>query len=412
MHADGGSLPVQALPQLPREAAAALHATCSRTGSAPFRRAGRGRGGREVFVLTARTTDADVDAALRGARARAAAGAAAARPPGAGRRMTTATLAQIVAGRGRFAADLAEFVRFASVGADPRRRGDVVGVRALARRPAARARACTTPALARTRGPPDRARLLARRGRRADGARLRSLRRPAGRAAARLAHAALRARARRRRPLRPRRLRRQGPGAVPRRGDREPPRDERPPAGERRSASSRARRSTGARICPAFLRRTGGARARRRDRLGHPHARRRAGRRSSRARAARSRSRSSCRRPGAELHAGQFGGAVANPLEALCAMLAQLHDARGRIAVPGLYDRVRPIAAASARASHAWRRATRSCSPTPAAAAAGEAGFSAFERTTLRPALVVTAVDGGYGGPGAQTAIPPGRARG
>jgi acetylornithine deacetylase/succinyl-diaminopimelate desuccinylase-like protein len=111
-------------------------------------------------------------------------------------------------------------------------------------------------------------------------------------------------------------------------------------------------------------------------------------------------------RPGAELHAGQFGGAVANPLEALCSMLAQLHDAPGRIAVPGLYDRVRPITAAERARIARVAPDTAELLGNAAVAAAGEAGFSAFERTALRPALVVTAVDGGYGGPGAQTAIP------
>jgi acetylornithine deacetylase/succinyl-diaminopimelate desuccinylase-like protein len=38
--------------------------------------------------------------------------------------------------------------------------------------------------------------------------------------------------------------------------------------------------------------------------------------------------------------------------------------------------------------------------------AGGEAGFSAYERTTLRPALTITGVSGGYTGPGAQSAVP------
>ena len=64
MRADGGSLPVQALPQLPLEAAAALHRHLLAHGicAVPQRRLA-GAAGREVFLLTARTTDADVDAA-------------------------------------------------------------------------------------------------------------------------------------------------------------------------------------------------------------------------------------------------------------------------------------------------------------------------------------------------------------
>jgi acetylornithine deacetylase/succinyl-diaminopimelate desuccinylase-like protein len=112
-------------------------------------------------------------------------------------------------------------------------------------------------------------------------------------------------------------------------------------------------------------------------------------------------------RSGAELHAGQFGGAVANPLEALCAVLARLHDERGRIAVPGLYDQVRPVApgararlALEAPSDGELLRAGGTHDP------GGEPGFSAYERTTLRPALTVTGVSGGYTGPGTQSAVP------
>ncbi|MDQ2772957.1 MAG: M20/M25/M40 family metallo-hydrolase, partial [Bacteroidota bacterium] len=44
----------------------------------------------------------------------------------------------------------------------------------------------------------------------------------------------------------------------------------------------------------------------------------------------------------AELHSGVFGGAVLNPLQALCELLAGLHDGQGRITLPGFYDAVRP----------------------------------------------------------------------
>src|SRR5262245_27759217 len=44
---------------------------------------------------------------------------------------------------------------------------------------------------------------------------------------------------------------------------------------------------------------------------------------------------------GHDLHSGNFGGVVHNPLQALCEMIAALHDANGRIAIPGFYDRVR-----------------------------------------------------------------------
>jgi acetylornithine deacetylase/succinyl-diaminopimelate desuccinylase-like protein len=103
--------------------------------------------------------------------------------------------------------------------------------------------------------------------------------------------------------------------------------------------------------------------------------------------------------PQRDLHAGQFGGAVRNPAEALAAMLAGLHDRGGRVAVPDFYAGVRRPAAAE-------RESLAAAGPTDAevlrAAGVGrgwgEGGFSAFERTVLRPALVVTGFTAGGGG--------------
>src|SRR5918994_1180886 len=47
--------------------------------------------------------------------------------------------------------------------------------------------------------------------------------------------------------------------------------------------------------------------------------------------------------PDVDLHSGVFGGAVPNPLFVLADMLSALHDADGRVAVPGFYDAVVPL---------------------------------------------------------------------
>jgi len=112
--------------------------------------------------------------------------------------------------------------------------------------------------------------------------------------------------------------------------------------------------------------------------------------------------------PSRELHAGVFGGVLRNPLEAACDVAAALHDAQGRIAVPGIYDGVAPV-------SSAERAAMRLHGPADAtllhdagdAAPWGEPGFSAYERSTLRPSLSVVGISGGYDGPGVKDAIPP-----
>jgi acetylornithine deacetylase/succinyl-diaminopimelate desuccinylase-like protein len=108
-----------------------------------------------------------------------------------------------------------------------------------------------------------------------------------------------------------------------------------------------------------------------------------------------------------DLHSGNFGGAVHNPLQALCEIVAKLYDADHRIAIPGFYDCVRRWGGAErefmaangpgdqqilrdAKAERGW----------------GERGFSLYERATIRPSLSVTGVTGGYQGEGVKAVIP------
>jgi acetylornithine deacetylase/succinyl-diaminopimelate desuccinylase-like protein len=112
------------------------------------------------------------------------------------------------------------------------------------------------------------------------------------------------------------------------------------------------------------------------------------------------------RGPAGELHSGNFGGALVNPLATLCALVASLHDRRGRIAVSGFYDKVVPLAPAE-------REAMARAGPTDAeilraarSAPAGEAEYSLYERIAARPALTVTGVAGGYSGAGAKAVLP------
>ncbi len=108
-----------------------------------------------------------------------------------------------------------------------------------------------------------------------------------------------------------------------------------------------------------------------------------------------------------DLHSGNFGGAVHNPLQALCEIVAGLHDARGMIAIPGFHERVR---ARTAQERAYMARVGPGDGQLLCAAGArygwGEAGFSAYERSTIRPALSVTGIVGGYQGSGAKAVIP------
>ena len=113
------------------------------------------------------------------------------------------------------------------------------------------------------------------------------------------------------------------------------------------------------------------------------------------------------RGPSHDLHSGNFGGAVHDPLQALCEIVAKLHDTRRRIAIPGFYDRVR-----------AWGETERGylarngpsdseiLRETGAPTQWGEAGYSIYERLTLRPSLAITGLRGGHSGEGPKGIIP------
>jgi acetylornithine deacetylase/succinyl-diaminopimelate desuccinylase-like protein len=108
--------------------------------------------------------------------------------------------------------------------------------------------------------------------------------------------------------------------------------------------------------------------------------------------------------PWTDLHAGSFGGAVANPAHALARLVAGLHEKSGRVAVAGFYDGVRPLSGAERdRLARTAPSDARLLEPAGEAAGHGEPGFSAFERVTRRPALVVTDVSTSSGG---RTVVP------
>lgn len=108
-----------------------------------------------------------------------------------------------------------------------------------------------------------------------------------------------------------------------------------------------------------------------------------------------------------DVHSGSYGGALYNPIQVLGEIIAALHDRQGRIAIPGFYDNVR-------RWSQAERAFMRRQGPSDAAilqsAGArlgwGEAAYTLYERTTIRPALTINGITGGYQGPGGKGIIP------
>ena len=108
-----------------------------------------------------------------------------------------------------------------------------------------------------------------------------------------------------------------------------------------------------------------------------------------------------------DLHSGVFGGAVANPITALARLLATLHDDKGRIAIEGFYDKVKPL--------EEWERKAWGDLPidgdeeilneTGAPALFGEEGYTTLERIWGRPTAEINGIGGGYQGMGTKTVI-------
>lgn len=111
--------------------------------------------------------------------------------------------------------------------------------------------------------------------------------------------------------------------------------------------------------------------------------------------------------PAQDLHSGNYGGAIHNPLQALCEIVAGLHDRSGRITIPGFYERVRTWSnderKLMARSGPADENILRDAN---ARAGWGETGYTLYERTTIRPALTINGITGGYQGPGSKAVIP------
>jgi acetylornithine deacetylase/succinyl-diaminopimelate desuccinylase-like protein len=112
--------------------------------------------------------------------------------------------------------------------------------------------------------------------------------------------------------------------------------------------------------------------------------------------------------PSRDLHSGSFGGGVPNPAHALAALLAGLHDADGRVTLPGFYDDVVPLTeqerALLARLPFDERSWLADAGDS--GATYGEAGHSTLERIWARPTAEVNGLWGGHTGPGGKTIVP------
>ena len=111
--------------------------------------------------------------------------------------------------------------------------------------------------------------------------------------------------------------------------------------------------------------------------------------------------------PNRDLHSGHFGGAVANPINVLCEMIAKMTDERGKITIPGFYDDVEELSAEERNMiasipfdEEAYKRAIE------VDELRGEEGYATLERNSCRPSFDVCGIWGGYTGEGAKTVLP------
>lgn len=111
--------------------------------------------------------------------------------------------------------------------------------------------------------------------------------------------------------------------------------------------------------------------------------------------------------PDKDLHSGHYGGAIHNPINALCEMIATLIDEKGRITVKGFYDDVVELNQEEreqlAKAPFDIEEYKHSLDIQQVK---GEEGYSTLERTGIRPCLDVNGIWGGYIGEGAKTVLP------
>ncbi|MCD6289938.1 MAG: dipeptidase [Anaerolineae bacterium] len=111
--------------------------------------------------------------------------------------------------------------------------------------------------------------------------------------------------------------------------------------------------------------------------------------------------------PRGDLHSGVFGGAVDNPAQVLCELVAGMRDEHGRVTWPGFYDHVRPLTEEErAELAKLPQQEDWWLEQTGAPALRGEEGYTALERATARPTLDVNGLLSGFTGEGAKTVLP------
>ena len=111
--------------------------------------------------------------------------------------------------------------------------------------------------------------------------------------------------------------------------------------------------------------------------------------------------------PNKDLHSGVYGGAVANPANILCTMIASLHDENGKVTVKGFYDNVDEVSDEDRQAMNEAPFSLENYKQDLGIdEVKGEEGYTTLERASIRPTLDVNGIWSGWTGEGAKTVLP------
>ncbi len=111
--------------------------------------------------------------------------------------------------------------------------------------------------------------------------------------------------------------------------------------------------------------------------------------------------------PDHDLHSGIYGGVVHNPAQALCELIAGMHDENGSITLPGFYDKVRLLGDYErSQLSRLSMDEEFYLTQTGAPSLWGEKDYPPVERVGARPTLEVNGLYSGFTGEGSKTVLP------
>jgi len=114
-----------------------------------------------------------------------------------------------------------------------------------------------------------------------------------------------------------------------------------------------------------------------------------------------------CRHANRDVHSGNFGGVVPNPIWTLVHLLGTMKNAAGEITIAGLHDDIEPPTPEELAAIERLPRAAEAVKQSlglDRLDAPADRPF--YERLCFRPTLTINGFHGGYGGPGTKTVLP------